>query len=687
VRASTARRLTRRLDRGGAQAGPARGARRARRRLIRAGDAGDAAATDAVWEAWLAWPDEELWRALARWRRPAGQGPTRELSLVALGEGQVSEEPLREALAGAAGRAGHPVGRLARERILAQPRDQRVVDAVCEAAVGWHGTPELAAWCAAHSLVPADPVRRAVFFLLTGQGGQYRAADPDGSLLALGYAAAPDLGRARLRVAMAEAGGLDLARVVVRRASGDRLRPMTDAEVEYLIGQLAERRDWAGLWRLARDLPLAGAVAAVRSSGDGWRPADDRGRALFARLARADPRLVGSGRRFLTLPQVMWIEGPNAVTLGGSLSPDGRQVAVGSHRTGPGATFGLSVYDLPGGALAERYDLGFYPGVVLHLGDAILAAVPHSSATRVLMRYAGGRAAELFRYQGLLQLQRSASGFVALLWSADGPGFARLRFCTAAGRVIRDVRLAELGIPDDGSLLAADPPSGRLALTAGGRDLWIVDGDPTHTTRVIGSAESPRPRIGGACFAGPGLLAVTTVGGMYLWRLDGGRLDIEADGLGRNYGVVAAPERGTIAVDDPADGTVQLFDLELKDVTKVEGLDRTAAGPPGRPLLGSPYGRYLVLPHAVGVSFADIAYIGLARRPLAAMTAADLALAAEPRRGRMTSQPRRDFLDLLRDVLELRFADEVALGDAPVPAGADDIGLARPAVGDDETSP
>jgi len=677
VKAGTARRLARRLDRAGAPD------RRARRRLLEAGDAGDAAATDAVWEAWLASPDDELWRALARWRRPAGQR-TRELSLVALGEGQVSEEPLREALADAAGRAGHPVAELARERILARPRDQRVVDAVCAAAAGSRGTPELVAWCAGHGLVPADPVRRAVFFLLTGQDGQYRAADPDGSLIALGYAATPDPDRARLRAAMADAGDLDLARVVARRASGDRLRLMTDTEATYLTGQLAGRRDWPGLWRLARDLPLAGAVAAVRSFGDGWRPTDDRGRALFARLARADPTTVGADRLRLMSPEVRWIMG--AGTLGCSLSPDGCQLALGYRM--PGVAGRLSVYDLPSGTWTERYDLRIRPDLVLHLGEAILAAALRTYGTSILMRYAGGQGTELFRYQGRLQLQPCASGFVALLRPDGGSGPARLRFCTAAGRVIRDVPLAELGIPDDGSLLTADPPSGQLALTAGGQKLWIVDGDPARATRLIGYAESPRPGIGGACFAGPGLLAVTTVGGLHLWRLDGGRLDIEADGISRNNEVVAAPERGTIAVDDSADGTVQLLDLELAEVTKIRGLYRRAVGFTtlhGRPLLGSPYGRYLVLHHDRGVSFADTAYIALAHRPLAAMTAADLALAAQPRRGSMNFVLRPDFLGLLRDVLELRFADEVALGDAPGPARADDIGLARPAVDDDET--
>jgi hypothetical protein len=140
-------------------------ARPAWNRLVRAGDAGDQAAAEAVWRAWLQNPDDEGWELLTRWRPPSP------------------------------------------------------AEAACAAAITGNGA--VAAFCARRGLAPADPARRAAFFLLTGQAGQLRAADPDGALLALAYAGAGQDERARLRAAMAGTGDFDLMRVVAR---GDRPR-------------------------------------------------------------------------------------------------------------------------------------------------------------------------------------------------------------------------------------------------------------------------------------------------------------------------------------------------------------------------------------------------------------------------------------------------------------------------------
>jgi hypothetical protein len=115
-----------------------------------------------VWQAWGAHPDDERWELLARWR-----GPT------------------------------------------------RVAEAACDAAMT-DGSDEVTAFCIRKRLAPADPVRRAVFFALTGQAAQLRAADADGSLLALGYSGAAGPERAKLRAAMAGSGDPDLVAVVAR---------------------------------------------------------------------------------------------------------------------------------------------------------------------------------------------------------------------------------------------------------------------------------------------------------------------------------------------------------------------------------------------------------------------------------------------------------------------------------------
>jgi hypothetical protein len=63
--------------------GRGRLARWALRWLVWTGNRGDPRATDTVWNLWLGEPSDELWEALARWRRPHTGGGS---SLVALGQ-------------------------------------------------------------------------------------------------------------------------------------------------------------------------------------------------------------------------------------------------------------------------------------------------------------------------------------------------------------------------------------------------------------------------------------------------------------------------------------------------------------------------------------------------------------------------------------------------------------------------
>jgi hypothetical protein len=88
---------------------------------------------------------------------------------------------------------------------------------------------------------------------------------------------------------MTEAGDLDLVRVVAGR--GGSAVSASAAERGYLAAELARRRDWPGLWRLALGFPVAEASTAVRRLPPGWRPADEAGQQLLARLAAAEPVL------------------------------------------------------------------------------------------------------------------------------------------------------------------------------------------------------------------------------------------------------------------------------------------------------------------------------------------------------------------------------------------------------------
>lgn len=111
---------------------------------------------------------------------------------------------------------------------------------------------------------PEEPADRAAYLTLIGQSAQRQALDPDGSLLALAYRAATPALRERLRTLMAGEGDTDVIRVVVTGEQRDRIAEMSYDELDYLGHHLAERRNWAELRRLARDLPLAKAAAAAR---------------------------------------------------------------------------------------------------------------------------------------------------------------------------------------------------------------------------------------------------------------------------------------------------------------------------------------------------------------------------------------------------------------------------------------
>jgi hypothetical protein len=116
----------------------------------------------------------------------------------------------------------------------------------------------LGAFCLGHGMVPDNDVARALFFVLTGEHERYEALDPDGTLLAAAYRVASEATREVLRHTMLGLGAVDMVHVIADRPDRD----LTEAEADYLVGQLAGAGDWAGLWRLLPTVPLAGAVRA-----------------------------------------------------------------------------------------------------------------------------------------------------------------------------------------------------------------------------------------------------------------------------------------------------------------------------------------------------------------------------------------------------------------------------------------
>jgi hypothetical protein len=239
--------------------------------------------------------------------------------------------------------------------------------------------------------------------------------------------------------------------------------------------------------------------------------------------------------------------------------------------------------------------------------------------------------------------------------------------------VVRDVPLADLGLPYlDCRPLAADPGSGLMALSLWDQ-LWILGGDPA---RVVASGRAGAP-IEAACFAGPDRVATLTRHGpgLQLWRLDGGRLELEATGSSAiEIYPVALHVQGMIAVLHGSGG-VELLDAKTLRLAR----ERPFAGMKGKYLWGSPDGRRLAL---AGEGFVDVVVPGLpavvtalAGRPMAGMAPADLAAATAAVPDSAPGSVTRPFLGLLRACLEYRFGADVGIGTAVPAVGEDEISL------------
>ncbi|GHG98836.1 hypothetical protein [Streptomyces lanatus] len=253
---------------------------------------------DSAWQDWLDEHDPHLWSLLRHWNRAATtcDHRVRFLSRLALDEadGRVDAQ----ALADAAARFDHPLGERARAR-MAACGDDRAVDLFCTAAVD---SPDATAFCAEHQLAPSDRVERAVFFVRTGQYEQYRALDPDGALLGLGYRAVSSEVRRAIREAMTVLNGIETLRVLAgQRAEGPGFVSLSADERTYLSEKLACQGDWERLWRLVLLMPLSQAVDTVQAF-DAWRPSGEDDRRVFEELRAAEPRTVRDQVEFLSGP-------------------------------------------------------------------------------------------------------------------------------------------------------------------------------------------------------------------------------------------------------------------------------------------------------------------------------------------------------------------------------------------------
>ncbi|WP_330186081.1 hypothetical protein KZZ52_32635 [Dactylosporangium sp. AC04546] len=582
-------------------------------------------------------------------------------------DGMSFDDPVvRRAAVDTAGRDdGHPAAALARERVRAAGA-AAVLDELSRLALD---RPGLAAWCAAHSLLPADPPDAAALLLLTGQTDRHRALDPDGALLAAAFAVAGPVRRERLLEAVAGAG-VDLVALAAGRVGRD---PRQRA---FVVEHLTDRRDWPAAWRMIWDLPVAEAVAAAHRLGP-WRPERDGG--LFAVLAAADPdRLRAAAAR---LPR------PVRVAVGGdlndlALSPDASRLAL-RYRAYPGQREFLDDVDLGSGRVVHRYvsrGIGGDPGRrrgIVHFGASIVdAGSADLRRPAGLRRCAGGRQAILHGPAGFSCVRPLGAGFVALRTDGTllfgGPDGVR--------RTAGPVR-PTMHHHDNGQWLAVAPHGAYLAVAVE-EALVLLDG---HGAPVV-----TRPGAGyrGVAFAAADQVVALEHGAglprLTRWRIAGAALVQEATAE-----VPAADDL------DGLDGTGLLVLADgthlarCRDALTLEPRDLGDPGDLGDPVdpvdpddLGAlrrrPYpraaaGRVAVV-HARDVEVRPHPAYRLAARPLGELVPADLGTVEEE-----LARGAHEVLTVLRDCLRARFGTEIALGcPGARAAGPTDIALGAP---------
>jgi hypothetical protein len=473
---------------------------------------------DAAWQDWLDQDDAELWSLLKRW----GTAPTtselqvRFLSRLALGD---DDMPLEErTLIDAALRFDHPIGEQARAWLLAQSAPE-TIDLFCEAALD---SPSAAAFCAEYHLAPADQVQRAIFFVRTRQLEQYRALDPDGSLLTLGYRGASEEERSVLRVEMSGLGILDVVRVLAGQSSqeGD-FASLSEHERAYVAEQLAERRDWDRLWSLTLLMSLHEAVQTADEFGD-WRPKDEDDRRVFEALRAADSiavarfveALAGAGP-FSSLPRTrIWPtdtdEQPIAVHAL-DFAPDGIQLAF----AGRGPRHCAGIVDLADLTLVWLDDHLPQPAQrIAHLGSDAMIVV---AGKQIHYADENGTLALATQPSNVRGVERIAGDRAFSVIAADPKASTawRLYVGRSGGRLTVSDILRGTGYIAPGT--SAVDAEGRMIAVAGETDIVVADLANSAATKLI-RPETWNVHMLHAAISPSALVCGTASGGLHVWH-------------------------------------------------------------------------------------------------------------------------------------------------------------------------
>lgn len=636
--------------------------RKALHRLVDAAVSGDMVAVRVMAEVCAGWMLDVVWRVLGG----SGVEDFRLEAMTAIvrrPDPEVLTAQMRDGVAVALG-LDHPVADLARAKVRTT-RDPRVVDELCSIALRDHG---IATFCVENGLAPADPARRAIYLVVLGRTGEYRALDPDGSLLQRAYAYATNDDRKLIRDAVTRSGDTDLVRLLVAGNHAEIVR-LSGPELSGVAQPLLARGDWSALWSLLTDVSILDAASLSRWLEPGWQPESELDQRLLAALRSTDPTQLAKWRDRPTLLGRVHVDGAAQAV---AVAPDGGQAAVAwvTHSRMGSIETHIDVFDLPSGARRVHRALGCHlPGVQLaHCGESVLCG----SRVRGLVRYSDD-GEETVTDEPVLAVASAGGSFAAL--SASGV------LLGSGGTVLHQVPAARLGIAAPWWRACASPDGQRFAFAAGGR-LVVVE----LSARAVTRSDSTDV-IGAMTFLGPDEIVTADAGaGRWLrrWRVGSSEPVERAESpVHWTADLVGLPGLSALAVrtnGDPA--PLDFVDLDslhrLSDRTWPAYLRQRGVGVlkqvNGHTIAVAARGGRSADPYADVVETHDLS-LG---PPMSLLTTPASALRPDDMRVVMSGNRRDPRIRLLRLTLERRLGAELALGsNVAAPRRPDDIALAE----------
>ncbi|MER5620001.1 hypothetical protein ABT061_03030 [Streptosporangium sp. NPDC002544] len=429
----------------------------------------------------------------------------------------------------------------------------------------------------------------------------------------------------------------------------------------------AEERRWADLWDLVQQqVPLVEADRVLPLFDERWRP-DGPARPLFDLLAATPAGTVEEACATLTADPLLEISVDGWITTG-SLSPDGRWLAVCTSGRPSIRRHELQVFDLDDGRQVACRAGDADSGVMLNKGASIFSMdwIPPNPFLG-LVRNAAERTMlqpeEFSLIAALTWLDHDRFAVLARHYPHLGrdlePADCHLTYYTGDGGRIEKVTMEEDLVWGEQRLdilpshMAADLSSGRLAVD--GRTLRIIE----PPCRVL--ARSPeQEHYRELCFLSPDRLAAAGNECLEIWQATGATLErVRSIGLRprrRGHCPILIPQRHEIMIldgtpDSNRGGEVRYLDTEtLADVTGSRELSdsigielwRTPDG--SRHALATESAVYVVRDPAAG------AVATLAERPPATLRPADLPVLDSVR---PATGPVRHLLTLLRTAMRL----------------------------------